>query len=107
VSASGEILGPTTLVIQIVSIIDSTYHDKVGGITPLSITVGSGQGFILRNGKSFAARWIRPNAQEQTTWTLEDGNPLPFAPGQIWVALVASAPDFIYPAESASPAPTK
>ncbi len=107
VSASGITLGPTTLVIQVVSIIDSTYHDKVGGVTPLSITVGSGQGFILRDGKAFRARWIRPNAQEQTTWTLEDGNPLPFAPGQLWVALVASAPDFTYPVVSASPSATK
>ena len=107
VSASGLILGPTTLVIQVVSIIDSTYRDKMGGITPLSITVGSGQGFVLRDGKAFRARWIRPNAQEQTRWTLEDGNPLPFAPGQIWVALVASAPDFTYPAVSASPSATK
>ncbi|NCZ61492.1 MAG: DUF3048 domain-containing protein, partial [Actinobacteria bacterium] len=39
---SGIVLGPTTLVIQIVSITDSEYKDKVGGVTPLSQTVGSG-----------------------------------------------------------------
>ena len=43
-AASGIQLGPKTLVIQNVSITDSIYKDKVGGITPFSATIGTGTG---------------------------------------------------------------
>ena len=104
---SGTQLGASTLVIQLVAITASQYHDKGGGVTPFSATVGSGSGYILRDGKAFDAHWIRPNPQSGTTWTLADGSHINFAPGQIWVALTDSAPKFTYPIESASPSPTK
>ena len=104
---SGIVLGPTTLVIQIVSITDSEYQDKVGGVTPFSQTVGSGPGFILRDGKSFAALWNRASEGEGTTWTLKDGSEIKFAPGQIWVALTDKEPDFTYLSASAKATKTK
>jgi len=104
---SGVILGPTTLVIQIVSITDSEYRDKVGGVTPFSQTVGTGRGFILRDGKSFAALWSRASEGEGTTWTLKDGSEIKFSPGQIWVALSDKEPDFTYLTPSAKPTKTK
>ena len=111
VDSDGVRLGASTLVIQLVSITDSIYHDKVGGITPLSKTIGQGTGFILRDGKSFAANWQRLDAASGTTWTLADGSPISFAAGQIWVALLDTPPIFTYPAvtpsASASPSPTK
>ncbi len=103
----GKQLGPTTLVIQMVSITPSIYHDKVGGVTPFSATVGSGSGYILRDGKSFAGTWSRPSSDSPTKWTLADGTPIAFAPGQIWVALTDTPPVFTRPAPSASPSPTK
>jgi hypothetical protein len=93
-AASGIQLGPKTLVIQIVSITDSIYEDEVGGVTPLSVTVGSGTGFILRDGKYFSATWSRPDPSLGTRWTSLDGKEIPFAKGQIWVALTDNAPIF-------------
>ena len=93
-SASGMQLGPKTLVIQNVSITDSIYKDKVGGITPFSATVGSGSGYILRDGKYFQATWNRPSEDVGTTWQSLDGTPIHFASGQIWVALTDKAPIF-------------
>ena len=110
ISASGKQLGPTTFVIQIVSIVDSIYHDRLGGATPLSITVGSGSGYILRDGKVFQASWNRVSPSSGTTWLLADGSQMRFAPGQIWVALSDSAPEFSFtptPSPSASSSPTK
>jgi hypothetical protein len=104
---SGKILGPTTLVIQMVSITPSEYHDKLGGVTPFSQTVGNGTGFILRNGKSYEALWSRPSAEVGTSWTLADGSEIKFAPGQVWVALTDTEPDFTYISASASPSKTK
>lgn len=106
---SGEQLGPTTLVIQMVSITPSIYSDKFGGVTPFSATVGQGNGYILRDGKVFDGRWQRLDADSGTTWTLSDGTPILFAPGQIWVALTDSTPEFTLPppVASATGTPTK
>lgn len=109
-AADGSQLGPTTFVIQMVSITPSIYHDKFGGVTPLSATIGSGTGYVLRNGFAYTAKWNRPDAASGTSWTLPDGTPIPFAGGQIWVAMTDSPPVFTYPATpsaSASPTPTK
>lgn len=107
VAESGIVLGPTTLVIQMVLITDSEYRDKVGGITPFSQTVGNGRGFILRDGKTFNALWSRASEGVGTTWTSSDGKEIKFAPGQIWVALTDREPDFTYLTASAKPTKTK
>ena len=107
VAESGIVLGPTTLVIQMVSITDSEYRDKVGGITPFSQTVGNGRGFILRDGKTFNALWSRASEGAGTTWTSSDGKEIKFAPGQIWVALTDKEPDFTYLTASAKATKTK
>ena len=93
-AASGFHLGPTTFVIQLVSITPSEYFDKVGGVTPFSETVGSGKGFILRDGLAIEALWNRPTAEAGTSWTLPNGEEILFAPGQVWVALTDKAPVF-------------
>ncbi len=104
---SGKVLGPSTLVIQMLSITPSEYHDKLGGVTPFSQTVGHGKGYILRDGKSYDAFWSRPTAEVGTSWTLADGSEIKFAPGQVWVALTDTEPDFTYVSASASPTKTK
>jgi hypothetical protein len=103
VDETGMQLGSPTFLIQKVSITDSEYHDKVGGITPFSNTVGSGTGYILRDGKAIAAKWNRPDTSSGTSWTLSDGSNVNFATGQIWIALIDKDPVFTLP----SPVPTK
>lgn len=106
VSESGQRLGASTFVIQLVSITDSIYKDKNGGVTPLSATVGSGTGYILRNGKSIKATWSRPTAEEGTRWTSMKGEEITFEKGQIWVALTDRQPVFtLAPADAASVTP--
>ena len=94
---SGVVLGPTTFVIQMVSIIPSEYKDKVGGVTPLSQTVGMGKAYVLRNGQKFVTTWSRPSAEAGTTFTFSDGTIMNFDPGQIWIALTDREPDFTSP----------
>jgi len=81
-------------VIQSVEISDSSYRSKDGGYTPLSETVGTGSGYVLRDGRSFKANWSRPTAESGTTWTLADGSEIQFAPGSIWIALTDRKPSF-------------
>ena len=91
---SGVVLGPTTLVIQIVKISPSEYGDKFGGVTPLSETIGTGKAYVLRNGELFATTWNRAFADAGTTFTLPDGSAMNFAAGQVWVALTDREPEF-------------
>ena len=98
--STGKQLGATTLVIQKVSITNSIYRSKDGGYTPFSQTVGTGTGYILRDGRSFKANWSRPAAESVTTWTLADGSEIKFAAGSIWVALTDHKPDFTLTAPS-------
>jgi hypothetical protein len=97
VADSGVVLGPTTLVIQMVSITPSEYKDKVGGVTPFSQTVGTGKAYVLRDGQRFVTTWDRPSADSGTTFTLADGAVMNFDPGQIWIALTDREPDFASP----------
>ena len=91
---TGFQLGPKTLVIQIVSITDSIYHDKVGGITPFSATVGNGKCYLLRNGGYAPCLWNRSNPESGTEFTDLTGQPIYFERGQIWFALTSKEPIF-------------
>ena len=93
-AASGKQLGATTFVIQNVAISDSIYRGSDGSYTPLLETVGTGTGYILRDGRSFKANWRRPTAESGTTWSLADGSEINFAAGSIWVALTDRKPSF-------------
>ena len=90
----GYVLGPKTLVIQLVSITDSIYHDKVGGVTPFSATVGEGKCYLLRDGGYLPCLWSRSSAESGTTFTDLAGEELYFDKGQIWFALTSKEPLF-------------
>lgn len=99
-AASGVHLGPSTLVIQQVQIHPSQFGDKRGNNTPKSETIGTGAGWILRDGNSYAATWSRSGLTDGTHWKLADGTEIRFAPGPIWVFLADSSknPKFETPA---------
>lgn len=101
-SSTGQILTADTFVIQLVSITDSIYKDKVGGVTPFSATVGSGRGFILRDGKYIEGVWSRPTPESGTQWSTPEGKEITFAAGSIWIALTDKEPVFaVKPADAA------
>ena len=91
---TGFVLGPKTFIIQLVSITDSVYHDKVGGVTPFSATVGEGKCYLLRNASYTPCIWKRSSAESGTTFTDLSGNELFFDRGQIWFALTSKEPIF-------------
>jgi hypothetical protein len=93
--SDGYNLGPQTIVIQIVSITDSIYKDKVGGVTPFSATVGEGACYLLRNGGYLPCRWSRPSEESGTTFTDLNGEEATFDRGQIWFALTSKEPVFL------------
>ena len=78
----------STVVIQYVKQTDSGFQDKSGGRTPLAKTVGTGKALVLRDGQVWDVVWNRPSEELGTTFALADGTPLPFKPGQTWIALL-------------------
>lgn len=96
IASSGMQLGSPMMVIQMVKISPSEYGDKFGGVTPKSEVIGSGHGYLLRNQRVVKALWNRTSLSEPTTWSLEDGSPAFFAPGQIWFFLTDNEPKFTY-----------
>ena len=96
IASSGIQLGSPMMVIQMVKISPSEYGDKFGGVTPKSEVIGSGHGYLLRNQRVVKAIWNRASLSEPTTWSLEDGSPAYFAPGQIWFFLTDNEPKFTY-----------
>ncbi len=88
-SAGGGTQHASTVVIQYVKQHDSGFGDKFGGRTPKEETVGKGKALVLRDGQVYRVAWSRPQAKAGTTFTLPSGEVMTFAPGQVWVALVA------------------
>lgn len=91
-AAEGGQLGAPTVVIQWVKTERSQFHDSNGSYTPLINTVGKGTGVVLRDGMAYRVRWSRPSEREGTTFTTADGEPMPFARGQVWIVLASKKP---------------
>ena len=78
----------STVVIQYVTQEPSAYFDKGGGNTPHAETIGTGRAVVLRDGLAWRTRWSRPSSDVGTTFTMADGTPMAFKPGQVWVVLL-------------------
>ncbi|MFF2654323.1 DUF3048 domain-containing protein [Streptomyces sp. NPDC058045] len=78
-TTGGEQLGGKTVVVQKVDM----PADDAG--SPYEKTVGSGEATVLRDGKAYKTKWERPTEESGTTFTQENGEPMPFDRGQVWV----------------------
>ncbi|MEU4574964.1 DUF3048 domain-containing protein [Nonomuraea sp. ATR24] len=91
-AAEGGQLGAPTIVIQYTKTERSQFHDSNQSYTPLVHTTGKGSAIVLRDGKAYKAKWERESEDGGTTFTTQSGEPMNFAPGQVWVALASRKP---------------
>ncbi|CAL9647847.1 DUF3048 domain-containing protein [Streptomyces sp. enrichment culture] len=84
-TTDGGRLAPATVVVQHVTVRESDFRDFRGSNSPYVESVGSGHAEVLRDGRAYDATWKRGAAEDGTTFTTEDGKPLNFAEGQVWV----------------------
>ena len=91
-AAEGGQLGAPTIVIQYTKTERSEFHDFNQSYTPLVHTTGKGSAIVLRDGKAYKAKWERESEDGGTTFTTASGEPMNFAPGQVWVALASRKP---------------
>jgi hypothetical protein len=85
----GTQMGGATVVIQYTTVRTSRFLEY-GSPPPFAQSVGSGRAVVLRDGRAYDATWSRGNADAGTVYTLPTGQRMTFAPGQVWVLLVAA-----------------
>ena len=86
VTASGARLSAATVVIQHTTVRTSRFLEY-GSPPPYAESTGSGTALVLRDGKAWTTHWSRPAANGGTTFTTASGQPMTFAPGQVWIVL--------------------
>lgn len=77
----------STVIVQYVEEFDSGFGDKFGGVTPKSVTVGSGRALMLRDGRVHKITWRRRHARQPTSYRDSAGEPIVLDPGQLWIVL--------------------
>lgn len=63
----------------------SDFSDRSGNVTPFTETVGSGSAVVLRDGRTYEARWSRSAADAGTVYTGADGRRVDLADGPLWI----------------------
>jgi hypothetical protein len=87
-AGEGGQLGAPTVVIQYTKVRTSRFLEA-GSRPPYAESIGSGTAFVLRDGRTYDARWSRPAPDRGTTFTTASGRPMTFARGQVWIVLAA------------------
>jgi hypothetical protein len=90
-TAAGERLGAATVVLQKVKVRESGMRDVNGEVSPYTETVGTGRAVVLRDGRAYDTHWSRPSPASGTSFTTDEGQRLPFAPGPVWVVLAPAS----------------
>ncbi|MFL3868571.1 DUF3048 domain-containing protein [Streptomyces griseobrunneus] len=88
-TSEGERLGAATVIVQEVTVRPSSFGDRSGNNTPFTETVGSGTAQVLRDGRTYEARWSRPSADADTRFTTPDGRRIDLAEGPLWIVYEA------------------
>ena len=79
----------TNIVVEIVHYQIGPYAESQGGSGDIeSDLLGSGPGYILRNGTSVKVTWHRSNNLDGPTFTDASGKAVDLAPGRTWVEIV-------------------
>ena len=79
---------PANVVVQRVQIRPTEYKDVLGLPTPYTVTVGSGDVVVLRDGRRYDGRWRRLAPDTGTRFLDAAGKDIALRPGATWVLLV-------------------
>jgi hypothetical protein len=84
-TASGAQIAPQNVVIQFVTTRTLGYKDQSGTNVVESNVVGSGDAWILSNGRMTKGRWSKSSETAATKYTDAAGNPVKLTAGRTWV----------------------
>lgn len=80
----GSVIEVTNLVIQFANmrVVDDEGRRKID-------LIGSGKAFLFRDGVEIPAKWEKSSVKARTRFYGIDGRELAFAPGKVWISIVA------------------
>jgi hypothetical protein len=84
-TTSGAQVAPQNVVIQFVTTRTLGYKDQSGSNVVESNVVGSGDAWILSNGRITKGRWSKGSQSAVTKYTDSAGNPVKLSSGRTWV----------------------
>jgi hypothetical protein len=84
---AGVQVAPKNVVIQLVQYKSTGQIDRSGADVPEAELVGTGEAWILTDGKVVKGTWSKPTAETVTVYAGPDGKPVGLTPGQTWVEL--------------------
>ncbi|MFC7615183.1 DUF3048 C-terminal domain-containing protein [Actinokineospora soli] len=84
---SGRVGAATVVHQRVKASADESVEDASGFRSPVVTGIGEGSAVVLRDGKRFAVTWSRPSAASPTTFHTAAGDPVPLAPGPVWILL--------------------
>jgi hypothetical protein len=86
--AGGDQASATNVVILNVNIVSTGLRDVLGNPSPLDVTTGSNQAWVLREGKMIKGTWTRKTRNDQFSLADAQGHPITLSPGRTWVELL-------------------
>ncbi|MDP2727555.1 MAG: DUF3048 domain-containing protein [Dehalococcoidia bacterium] len=87
---SGQAVRTKNIIVQRVPSWIVSYTEDAGGAPSLDFDlVGEGQATVFRDGLAFEGKWVRSSLEGWTRFYDEAGQPIPLAPGKIWISLVS------------------
>ena len=91
ISQDGRVMpgvAPTNVIVQYVTIKNSRYVDVLGAPTPYTVTTGTGNALIMRDGRAVKATWRRLNSKTGTRYVDDKGRDIPLKAGSTWIVLL-------------------
>jgi Protein of unknown function (DUF3048) N-terminal domain/Protein of unknown function (DUF3048) C-terminal domain len=79
---------PANVIVQYVRVTGSRFHDVLGHVSPRTVSTGTGNAVVFRDGRAVPAHWNRPTVTAGTRFTGAGGADVPLRPGQTWILLV-------------------
>ena len=86
---TGKEVSTTNIVVEIAHYTVGPYIESAGGSGDIeSQLIGSGSGYLLRQGTVVPITWHRPDELSPATFTTPSGTPADLVPGRTWVEIV-------------------
>lgn len=75
---------------------ESPFKDKLGATTPYPNTIGTGDGFVLTQGRMLHATWERATSSDLPKWFDDRGNEITLKRGRTWWLIVSDLSGVTY-----------
>jgi len=84
---SGQIAA-TNVIVQFVPYRATPYKDRANTSVDEAVLDGTGDSWVLSDGKLVAGRWVRPTLDQPTSFNDAAGQPVQLSPGTTWLVLI-------------------